>query len=563
MNRDLDSLLSTAEQSLEAGKLAEAASAARRAVKRAPQCPLAHTLLGRVRAAEGRLSDAVLCFAAAVRLSPRDAENWRELGIARCEAGDMHGGQAALRRCLAIAPGDDLATARLAASMRSSGDVEGADGMLRAALCDKSVWIRIELADNLLHDDKEEEAATLLSGELPADHLARAVWLSLQAHIAMWRGDRKAAQGLLDQIGDPPRGAALRIGWRRVLLEAAEGREESATSKARDIAQRLNESAESREDRVATHFGLARFWAARDARSDAFRHWTAGHQLMREIEPFHRAGFAEFVDATIGCFDRARLHSGPRADNADPAPVFIVGMPRSGTTLAEQILAGHHAIYGAGERTNLGLAFTRAGGARETAAAVARVAALGCSELDAMATNYLAEMHALAPGAARIVDKMPGNFRLLGFASLLFPSARFIHCVRDPRDIGFSIFSLRFFGYHPYAHDLGDLGFYIAQHHRLMEHWLQSLPIKPIRIHLHDWIRDLKGTLARVLAYLELPYDVRCEQFFELDREVRTASRDQVRRPINRLGLGRWRDYETELRPLIDELQTQGVLPRH
>jgi len=275
-----------------------------------------------------------------------------------------------------------------------------------------------------------------------------------------------------------------------------------------------------------------------------------------------RASFADFVNACIVCLDRTRLHDGPRASNTDAAPVFVVGMPRSGTTLAEQILAGHNATFGAGERTELALAFTRAGGARETAAAVAQVAALDRSALDVIASRYLSAMHALAPRAERIIDKMPGNFRLMGFARLLFPAARFIHCIRDPRDIGFSIFSLRFFGYHPYAHDLRDLGFYIAQHNRLMEHWCSCLPNEVLRIHLHDWIRDLSGTLARVLTFLELPYDANCERFFELDRDVLTASRDQVRQPINRLGLGRWRDYEAELEPLIGELQAHGVLTR-
>jgi hypothetical protein len=115
-------------------------------------------------------------------------------------------------------------------------------------------------------------------------------------------------------------------------------------------------------------------------------------------------------------------------------------------------------------------------------------------------------------------------------------------------------------GHHPYAHDLRDLGFYIGRHHRLMAHWTEASPVPILRVHLHDWIRDLKGTLARVLDFLDLPYDAACERFHESDREVRTASRDQVRRPVNRLGLGRWRDYAVELTPLIEELQKAGVL---
>ena len=169
-------------------------------------------------------------------------------------------------------------------------------------------------------------------------------------------------------------------------------------------------------------------------------------------------------------------------------------------------------------------------------------------------------MHALAPEKTRVVDKMPGNYLYVGLAALLFPKARFIHCVRDPRDIGSSIFSFRFHGYHPYAHDLGDLGFAIAEQLRVMAHWKAVLPGRIITVALADWVEDFDATLARVLAHLDLPHDPACARFYENEGRVRTVSRRQVKQPVNRRGLGRWVAYQNELAPLIAELNAAGVL---
>jgi hypothetical protein len=142
----------------------------------------------------------------------------------------------------------------------------------------------------------------------------------------------------------------------------------------------------------------------------------------------------------------------------------------------------------------------------------------------------------------------------------MLPGARIIHCVRDPRDIGLSVWTFRFHGEHPYAHDLADLGWTIAQRARLMDNWRAVLPNPILTVALHDWVRDFDGTLARVLTHLDLPPDPACARFYESDREVRTVSRDQVRQPVHAKGLGRWRAYEEQLAPLIAELDAAGML---
>ncbi len=179
---------------------------------------------------------------------------------------------------------------------------------------------------------------------------------------------------------------------------------------------------------------------------------------------------------------------------------------------------------------------------------------------------YLADLHALAPAKTRIIDKLPGNFLYLGLAARMLPAAKFIHCARDPRDIGLSIFTFRFHGSHGYAHDLADLGWYIGEHDRLMTHWKTALSNPTLAVELRDWVEDFDGTLARVLAFLDLPPDPNCARFYEAEGRVRTVSYAQVRQPINARGLGRWRAYENELAPLISELgkcRQHGWLARH
>jgi Sulfotransferase family len=316
-----------------------------------------------------------------------------------------------------------------------------------------------------------------------------------------------------------------------VLLALADGDPARAASLAAELEAAIAGDGETLpEHRIMACFDLAKFWANIGQPARAFPFWQRGHDLLRRAQPFSRAAYGAFVDASIARLDGARLRHGPRASNADPAPVFIVGMPRSGTTLCEQILAAHPAVFGAGERAALGDAAAALGGAWEAPDAVARIAALDAASLDAVASAYLNELHALAPSAQRIVDKMPGNFRYLGLAGLMLPGARIIHCERDPRDIGLSIFTFRFYGAHPYAHDLADLGWYIGQHARLMRHWRAALPNPILSVRLRDWVEDFPATLQRLLAFLDLPYDAACERFHELtDRFAPSAGRRSAR----------------------------------
>jgi hypothetical protein len=348
--------------------------------------------------------------------------------------------------------------------------------------------------------------------------------------------------------------------WRQTLLAQGERRVAASGAAAERMEASLGTMGANAvlEHRIMARYDLAKYWSLQGEQATAFRQWREGHALLRRVQPFSRAGHLAFIEASIARLDAARLRAGPRAGNTDPAPLFIVGMPRSGTTLCEQILAAHPLVHGAGERGALSHAMARLGG--ETAEAVVRLAALDERALDGLAQPYLAALHAMAPEKARIVDKMPGNYRYLGLAGLMLPGARIIHCERDPRDIGLSIFTFRFHGDHGYAHDLGDLGWTIAQQIRLMAHWKTALANPVLTVRLSDWVQDFDATLRRVLEHAGLPFDPACERFHEADSRVRTVSRTQVRQPVNARGFGRWKTYANELAPLIAELAEAGTL---
>lgn len=349
------------------------------------------------------------------------------------------------------------------------------------------------------------------------------------------------------------------LAWSRNQLSVQASRNWKPCSKQDSDISKMGPNAVP-EHAIMARFNLAKFWSSQGELGRAFAQWVEGHKLIAPSQPFSRELHREFVDASIEAFSAKRLNEGPRATNRDPAPVFVVGMPRSGTTLFEQILAAHRDVHGAGERDALVRAFTALGDRRAGAACALRAAALDREALDRAAATYLTALHKLAPEAKRVVDKMPGNFLYLGLVGLMLPGARIIHIARDPRDIGLSIFTFRFHGAHRYAHDLSDLGWCIGEHDRLMAHWKSALPNPILTVRLSDWVADFDGTLMRVLDHLDLPADANCARFYEFDARVRTVSATQVRQPVNARGLGRWRRYASHLAPLIAELEKAGSL---
>jgi tetratricopeptide (TPR) repeat protein len=564
---DSGPFLHAAVSHLALGDNEAALHAASEACWRAPKLATAHYAYGQAWAALGEPVRAEQAFAAAIQLNPRWADAWVNYGLARYAQGAVEDAKTAMRKALAADPAHPAALSNLGAFMRITGETEGAEQLLQEAVKRRpnAVGARLNLAADLLQEERSAEALALLEGAEPPSEIGALRHWRLEQALALLQLKRAAeARDLLEDLGRlGPAPPALKplLHWRFILLALAEG----DGPRAREEAERMEAALADMgpegvpEHAVMARFDLAKFWSGQGAPSRAFAHWTEGHKLIARFQPFSREAHRAFVDASIEAFSAARLKDGPRAVNRDPTPVFVVGMPRSGTTLVEQILAAHRDVHGAGERTALSQAFAALGGG-ESPASVRRIAALDSESLDAAAARYLSTLRELAPSATRTIDKMPGNFLYLGLVALMLPSARIIHCARDPRDVGLSIFTFRFHGAHGYAHDLADLGWYIGQYFRLMAHWTAASPNPILTVRLSDWVVDFEGTLGRVLAHLKLPPDENCARFYESDSRVRTVSRAQVRQPVNARGLGRWKAYAEELKPLIAELEQRGSL---
>ncbi len=556
-----------AAEMLSAGDARGALAAAGEACHEAPRQAATHYVRGQAAMALGETSEAERAFRAAIQIQPGWAEPWVNLGLVRYAQGSVGHAINAMRHALKLAPGHAAASANLGAFLRITGHHEASETLLRDALARDPAQpaVRLNLVAELMGEGRAADALALLdAAPVPDDvdlarqwHLGRALALAGTGRP----GEARDALTALDALGPVPSELAPLRQWRLVMIALAEGDRAGAEAAAEAMEGMLDAMGPAAvpEHRIMAHYDLAKLWSGIGETARAFAHWTAGHALLREIQPFSREAEAGFSAAAVARFTPERFAAGPRASNDDPAPVFIVGLPRSGTTLCEQIIAAHTEAHGAGERMALGQLCRRLAGG-DTPEGVARIDALPREALDAAAAGYLAELHALAPGAARVVDKMPGNARYVWLIALLFPGAKIIHCTRDPRDIGLSIFTYRFHGEHGYAHDLADLGWSIAETERLMRHWAGTLPNPVLTVRLDDWVADFDGTLERVLAHLDLPSDPNCARFHEATTPVRTASRSQVRRPINARGLGRWRAHAEDLAPLIAELERGGAL---
>ncbi|PBB98241.1 sulfotransferase [Mesorhizobium sp. WSM3862] len=284
----------------------------------------------------------------------------------------------------------------------------------------------------------------------------------------------------------------------------------------------------------------------------AFGHFKKAKQA--EGHKFDIDRYRRFIDLTIETFtpDFFAVRSG--YGNSSEAPVFVVGMPRSGTTLTEQICASHPEVHGAGELSKL----------RRVANAIGLQAS--ASDFDkpittiteglskTLAEEHLSYLRERAPTARRIIDKMPHNFELVGLLSLLFPKARIIHCRRDAIDNCVSCYVLPFSSTHGYNTDLQTLGLYYREYDRLMRHWNEVFSGRIFENRYETLVEDQEAQSRRLIDYLGLPWNDACLRFFDREGAVTTPSRWQVRQPVYRSSVRRWKNFEAEITPLIGAL---------
>lgn len=504
--------------------------------------------LGLARFQQGRLPEAERLIGRSLQLEPNNANAWSDLGMTRIRADTPEKSLQSLENALALAPEHPDALNNMAQALRRLGRFEQARPLLErlVALRPGSGGAHYALADTKYKSND-------VSGAIE----------SYQTAIRLDPDDRRARTGLGDAYESAGRFkeakmqylAALRREPDAVLplarlLQLREGKVDAQL--VTNAAALADSDQVPEEGRIRLNIALAYFYDREEQYEEAFRRLRAGYDAQSRHQPFDADGFTRAIDSLIGTLTEDFYASAPRSGVASERPIFIVGMPRSGTTLTEQILASHSRVAAGGELSMLLKTSYQISDLSSSREPYPRgLLSIDTPALRKMAERYLEHLASISRTADRVTDKLPFNFMHLGVIALLFPNARIVHCRRQPIDNCLSCYFTSFARQIRFANRLDTLGRYYVDYHRLMRHWQSVLPIEIFELQYEDLVSDTEDQIRALLEYCGLDWEDACLAFNETERGVRTPSRWQVRQPIYRKSVARWRNYEQQLEPLI------------
>lgn len=543
------------QQLLEMNRAADALEHCRAAVRLQPNLPSAHNNLGNALRKLGESAQARACYQLALQLQPREAMSHSNLGQSFEEEGCLTEALACYRQALYLAPDSAHVRTNLAGLLYQYGRaVESVAECRQALRLDPAYPEAYYLLGRLMQDESNSDAAeaALLEAVRLRPHYTEAHVALGQLHQERGEGESALASYRAALRRDPRPAVAL-----AALATHLRGRLPPSELLA---AKRL--LGESLPDQERTHlqFGLAQALDALGCYAEASELLRAANAswaalLTRRSGAYDPAAHSRFVDRLCAQFTPDYFRRVQGWGLSSEVPVFVVGMPRSGTTLVEQILASHPQVFGAGELRLARDSF-------ESLPGVLGIANPACEcpthyhaeAISQVAARHLARLRQHAPTALRIVDKMPENTLYLGLLVTLFPQARIIHCRRDLRDVALSCWKTHFREI-AWASDLGHLAARIADHQRLMSHWDAVLPGNTRVVDYEETVADLESVARRMVAWCGLEWDPACLTFHETRRPVRTASVTQVRQPVHRRSVQLWRHYAAELKPVLESLR--------
>jgi tetratricopeptide (TPR) repeat protein len=569
----------------EAGKLEESAACLERVTTLQPDNPQAHNNLGNTYLRLKRLDRAELHYEQALALNPRYAEAHSNRAFLLHALGRYDGAAAAARQAIDINPAMADAYLNLAeveiARQRHAEALRWLEA-LRAFAPNHSGGLAAR-ARALRYDDRLDVALAAASAA------AMAAPESASAHNAL--GEIQQALGRLDDALASFEKAATLPGTEREAARVNQSVLLIEIGRTEDAAQLLEHILKANprcvsawtnradlktfdadepdirrmeallgpqgivefKDRMALHFALGKAYLDHGDSTHAFRHFQEGNHMKRTTFSFDIDATTQWMQDIAATFTPSLLARLAGPDDGSDMPIFVLGMPRSGTTLIEQILASHREVRGAGE---LRASQRLADGLGDYPAAATR---LTRADLARLGESYLASVRPLSGGRAHVVDKMPANFLHAGLIHLMLPNARIVHCRRDPVDTCLSCYTKLFGAEQAFAYDLAELGRFHRAYQVLMDHWRVVLPLnRLIEVDYEAVVADIEGEVRRLLALLNLPWDDACLDFHKTVRPVRTASVNQVRRPIYRSSTGRWKAHAAHLGPLLAALGIDG-----
>jgi tetratricopeptide (TPR) repeat protein len=528
----------------ETGKFAAATAALRRATDHAPRDAGSHHLLGRALLRAGDLGGAVDSLRLAIALKDDFAAAHLDLALALAATGRDREARAMCGRAIELAPEMAEGHRLLSELLEAAGaSYEAAEYSRRAAaLGEDSVSGRLDFV----------KAAALENNLAAAErHLREAIARHPNSHeLHKALGDVLAKRGRFEEaIEACDRALVLNPLYAPAHLTAVQVRKCGEADRPRLTRMRsaLREPSLDDEGRLFLHFAIGKLLDDIGQYREAMRHFDLGNSIRHRYARFDRAGLADVIDRLIARYTAAFFEANREFGLADETPLFIVGMPRSGTTLVEQIVSSHPSVD-AGEELFF---WSNRAATRGVAEATAMTPAQGRT----LAAEYISLLRRIGPSAARVTDKQTFNFQQLGLIHLLLPNARIIHCRRDPIDTCLSMYFTLFKGRIPFISEKGDLAFAYQQYGRIMQHWRSMLPAdRFLEVDYEELVADREAVTRRLIDFCGLDWHEDCLCPERNERTVTTASLWQARQPVFTTSVARWQRYAPwlgELRSLL------------
>ncbi|MBJ88435.1 MAG: sulfotransferase [Woeseia sp.] len=601
-------------------KLELAESRVKTASKLYPDFPKPHEILGQINARKGENEQAVKAFATAITLDPTSPDTHMKLGMALMRLGRIEEASKAIDESKRLNPNRELISK--AAEFERDGDIASAEKIYRKILRrdpDNVEALRL-LAVVALSKYQYRDAEVLLQRAVdcaPEFIRARADLISVQlerdrfdeglknAELLLRFDSQQAESHLLlasafasagrhaDSIATYEKaldlmpghsGALTGLGnmlktvgrhgqavdaykaciaanpdyaeayWSLANLKTFRFADDEVT-RMKDLLEKDHLSADS-QAQLCNALGLE--YESRKEYEKAISFFDRGNKVRRQSESYDPVATEEFNDRSIGVFDSNFISQHSSSGDLDGAPIFIVGLPRSGSTLIEQILASHSQVEGTHELSDLGrLSQSTLQNFNELEQFPDVLRKIEVEKFAEFGKRYISRTRKYRAGKAYFIDKNPNNFVYIGFLKLILPNAKIIDARRHPIDSCLGSYKQLFARGQPFTYDMMELGEYYLQYSRLMNHWHEVLPGFVLEVRYEDVVSNLDIEVRRILNFCNLPWEESCLRFHETDRAVKTASSEQVRQPIYSSSVNLWRNYEKHLDELIEVLQPE------
>ena len=523
------------------GNLDEAIAITRRAIATDPALSVAHNSLGLILATLGQREEAVASYRQALTLNPSYVDALNNLGNVLRDVGLRREAVPLYTQAIELDPGRVESHWNLGAVLFELRRTNEAAASYARALAIKPDYAPAHLSLGLVFRQQrrpaDAEASCQAALAIDPNYVEA---LSFLGELRADRGRFSDAEELFQRtiaINPDFSFAYFSIATHRKMTSDDGAWLEGAEAL---LAKRLPLGHE-----ISLRYALGKYFDDLKQYDRAFDNYRWANELTKRYgSTYDRAKLTQRVDQIIRTFDAAFIRRYAAQASMSELPVFIVGMPRSGTSLTEQILASHPAVFGAGELPFWDVAFAAHSKAELEGKADANL-------IPRFTSDYLDRLAASSGGALRVVDKMPANFMYAGLIHAAFPRARMIHMRRHPLDTCLSIYFQNFFSMGPYANDLDNLAHYYGEYVRILNHWRAVLPATALlEVPYEALIEDQEGWTRRMLDFIGLPWDPKCLDFHQTDRNVITASKWQVRQKISSSSVGRWRNYGKFIGPL-------------